>query len=92
MKSISLLCCLMVASLSLTGVGIQSSASPQASISTDLEMTGSTECLCVCQGPIWSIEDVYTNGTCAELVGTPCWSFGPGTYSSCFGDGGGFPL
>ena len=52
---------------------------------------GSTLCLCICEGPIWSIEDVRTTGSCSELVGQSCWSFGPGTYTSCFADGPGFP-
>lgn len=40
-------------------------------------------CFCACQGPISSLEDVYTDGTCEELLGQECWSAGPGFYSFC---------
>ena len=52
----------------------------------------SITCLCVCAGPIWSIEDVRTTGTCDELVGQACWSWGPGVYTSCLPDGGPLPI
>ena len=50
---------------------------------------GSITCLCICEGPIWSIEDVRTTGSCDDLVGQACWSWGPGVYTSCFQDGPG---
>ena len=53
---------------------------------------GITTCTCVCEGPRWSVQDIRTPGSCDDLVGDPCWSWGPGIFTSCESDGPPFPF
>jgi hypothetical protein len=67
---------------------------PQADFEAEIGSSmGTVTCLCTCASYIWSLEDVYTNGTCEELVGQTCYNnWGQGTYIECRQDGGGFPF